>query len=70
MMKRIILLFLLINVKLVAYNQIIKGTILDNETKKTIYSAAVFFNGTSVRSLSEKGENIKLNILKLSSMLL
>ena len=68
MMKKIILLFLLINVNLVAYNQIIKGTILDNETKKPIYSAAVYFNGTSVGTLSDEDGDFKLDILTFSSM--
>ena len=61
-MKKLIFFFLFINVKLVAYNQVIKGTIFDNETRNPIYSAAVYFNGTSVGTLSDEEGNFRLDI--------
>ncbi|MCX6320637.1 MAG: carboxypeptidase-like regulatory domain-containing protein [Bacteroidia bacterium] len=67
-MKKLILLFLFINVNLVAYNQVIKGTIFDNKTKNIIYSASVYFNGTSVGVLSDENGNFRLDISKYRSM--
>jgi len=66
--KRSIFLFLFINLCLFAYNQVIKGTILDNDTKNAIYSAAVYISGTSVGALSDKNGNFQLNISKYNSL--
>src|ERR1035437_1890334 len=63
-MRKSILVFLFFNVSLVAYNQVIKGTILDIKTKSTIYSASVYFNGTSVGTLSDENGNFQLDITK------
>lgn len=67
-MKKIISLFLLVNICLDAYNQVIKGIIADNETRKPIYSAAVYINGTTVGTLSDADGNFKLDIMKFGSM--
>ena len=67
-MKKLILLFLFFNINLAAYNQVIKGTIFDIKTKNTIYSASVYFNGTSVGTLSDENGNFKLDISKYPSM--
>ena len=45
----------------VAYNQIIKGTILDEKTKICIPFASVYFNGTFVGTTSDKNGNFELN---------
>ena len=63
-MRKLILLLLFFNVNLVAYNQVIKGTILDIKTKSTVYSASVYFNGTSVGTLSDEKGNFQLDISK------
>jgi hypothetical protein len=63
-MRKSILVFLFFNVSLVAYNQVIKGTILDIKTKSTIYSASIYFNGTSVGTLSDENGNFQLDITK------
>ena len=63
-MRKLILVFLFFNVSLVAYNQVIKGTIFDINTKSTIYSASVYFNGTSVGTLSDENGNFQLDISK------
>jgi hypothetical protein len=63
-MRKLILLFLFFNINLVAYNQVIKGTIFDTKTKSTIYSASVYFNGTSVGTLSDENGNFQLDISK------
>jgi hypothetical protein len=67
-MKKFILLFIFINVSLIAYNQVIKGTIYDIVTKNTIYSASVYFSGTSVGALSDENGNFRLDISKYSNM--
>jgi hypothetical protein len=53
-MRKFILLFLFINFYIVAYNQVIKGTILDKKTKSPIYFASVYFNGTFVGTHSDQ----------------
>lgn len=67
-MKRIILLFFFVNIYLVAYNQIIKGTIYDKNTKSVIYSAAIYFNGTSAGTLSDQNGSFQIDISKYRSM--
>ena len=59
---------LLINNFLVAYNQIIKGTVLDKETKDIIAGAAVYFNGTFAGTYSDKNGNFQLDMSKNTSM--
>lgn len=61
-MKKIVLLSIFISIHWVAYNQIINGTILDKNTKAIIYSASVFFDGTSVGTLSDDKGNFRINI--------
>ncbi|MEI6049250.1 MAG: carboxypeptidase-like regulatory domain-containing protein [Bacteroidota bacterium] len=67
-MKKFILFLLFINVCLVAYNQVIKGTIFDNKTKEVIYSASVYINGTFVGTLSDQNGDFQLDISKYVSM--
>jgi len=67
-MKKIILFFLFINLSLMAYNQVIKGTIFDNKTKEKIFSASIYFSGTSVGTLSDQSGNFQLDVSKYSSM--
>jgi hypothetical protein len=67
-MKKFILLFIFISFSLIAFNQVIKGTIFDNTTKNVIYSASVYFNGTSVGTLSDEKGNFRIDISKYRSM--
>jgi hypothetical protein len=67
-MKKFILLFLLINLYLVAYNQVIKGTILDQQTHSKISFAYVYFNGTFVGTNSDQNGHFELDISKYASM--
>jgi CarboxypepD_reg-like domain len=67
-MKKFIFLFLIINIHLDAFNQVIKGTVLDKDTKSPIYSAAVYINGTFVGTLSDQNGNFQLDISKYVSM--
>jgi hypothetical protein len=67
-MKRLIFLILFTNFYLVAYNQIIKGTILDIKTKAPISYASVYFNGTSVGIFSDIKGNFIIDISKYHLM--
>jgi hypothetical protein len=61
-MKKLISLCLFINFYLVAYNQIISGTILDKETRSIIDFASVYINGTFVGTQVDQKGNFKLEI--------
>jgi hypothetical protein len=67
-MKKLFSLFLFFNISLVAYNQIIKGTVLDKDTKKPISFATVYFNATSVGSNTDENGNFKLDTKNIGSM--
>jgi len=67
-MKKLIFLILFTNFYIVAYNQIIKGTILDKETKSPISYATVYFNATSVASYTDDKGFFKLDIRNIISM--
>ena len=67
-MKRVFLITVFINLCLVTYSQIIKGTILDKETKSPIAYAAVYFDGTSVASYADAKGSFKLDIQNNTSM--
>ncbi|MCX6262213.1 MAG: carboxypeptidase-like regulatory domain-containing protein, partial [Bacteroidia bacterium] len=67
-MKRLVVLMLLVNNFLVAYNQIIKGIVLDKETRDIIAGAAVYFNGTFAGTYSDKNGNFQLDVSKNTSM--
>jgi hypothetical protein len=67
-MKKIILFLFFANLYLVCYCQIVKGTIFDNKTKEIIYSASIYFNGTSVGTLSDQNGNFKIDISKYRSL--
>ena len=67
-MRKITLVFVLINFCTLAYNQIIKGTILDQSTKSSIYFATVYFNGTFMGTYSDQNGNFEIDISKNKSM--
>jgi hypothetical protein len=67
-MRKFILFFLFLNFYLVAYNQVLKGTILDQKTLDKINFAYVYFNGTSVGTTSDQNGNFELDISKNTSM--
>lgn len=66
-MIKYILFFLFINIYITAYNQFIKGTIFDTETKSTIPFATVYFNGTFVGTTSDQDGTFELDITKYAS---
>ncbi|MBA4411193.1 MAG: carboxypeptidase-like regulatory domain-containing protein [Bacteroidota bacterium] len=67
-MRKIILMFLFISLSLVAYNQVIKGTVYDQKTHEAIYSATVYFNGTTVGTLTDEKGNFTLDVTKNAPM--
>jgi hypothetical protein len=68
MRKVLLLLSILISFYTTCYNQIIKGTVLDQRTKSPIDNALVYFNGTSVGTYADKNGYFVLDISKNISM--
>lgn len=66
-MNKFILIFLLANFNIVAYNQVIKGTVLEKNTNSPIF-ATIYFNGTFVGTQSDLKGNFELDISKNASM--
>lgn len=66
-MRKLIIL-LVINIYTVSYGQIIKGTILDLNTKTPIIGASVYLNRTFVGTSSDLSGEFELNISKYPSM--
>ena len=67
-MKKCVLIFLCFNFYLVAYTQVIKGTVLDQKTHEKIVGSYVYFNGTFVGTSTDQNGNFELDISKNSSM--
>ena len=67
-MKKFILLFFFTNFYLIAYNQVIKGTILDEKTDSTICFASIYVNGTLVGTHSDLNGKFELDISKNTSL--
>ncbi len=66
-LRKVMLLFLFINFFTVGYNQVIKGVILDKETKSTVPHATVYFSGTFVGTTSDQHGNFKIDITEYAS---
>ena len=66
-MKKFILLILLANPTLVAYNQIIKGTILDKDSNEKIVYATVYISGTFIGTYSDQNGDFQIDVSKHSS---
>jgi hypothetical protein len=66
-MKKFILILLLANLCIVAYNQVIKGTVLEDKTNSPII-ATIYFNGTFAGAMSDSNGNFELDISKNASM--
>ncbi|MFA5973431.1 MAG: carboxypeptidase-like regulatory domain-containing protein [Lentimicrobiaceae bacterium] len=67
-MKKLVLVFLFIGFYTFGYNQVIRGTILDEITKDTICFASIYFNGTFVGTSSDINGYFELNVSKNISM--
>jgi hypothetical protein len=66
--RRFILIFLFINFYVAAYNQVIKGTVLDYEKKGPIGFASLYFSGTSSGTQSDQKGNFELDVSKNASI--
>jgi len=66
-MKKFTLLILLINFHIAAYNQVIRGTVLDKETKSPIGFAYLYFNGTFTATQSDQNGDFELDVSKNAS---
>lgn len=67
-MKRLYLIIVFINLCSVSHSQIIKGTILDKQTKNPVAYAAVYFDGTSVASYTDANGSFRLDVKNNTSM--
>jgi hypothetical protein len=67
-MRKSLFIFFFLCFNLVAYTQVIRGTVLDQNTKDTIYSASFYFNGTSAGALSDSHGAFVLDVTKYPSM--
>jgi hypothetical protein len=66
-MKKYILILLFAFTSLIAYNQIIKGVVIDSQTKNRIPFATLYFNGTSTGIIADHDGNFELNMDKYPS---
>ncbi len=67
-MKTSILLVALLNFFMTSYTQVIKGTILDKDTKNPITYATIYFEGTSIASFADGNGNFILDTRNIASM--
>jgi len=68
MMRRIIFILFLSTLSTLAYNQIIKGTVYDKDTKAIINFASIYFNGTVTGTATDSKGNFELDVSKYSKM--
>ena len=67
-MKKIILIILLTYFNIAAYNQVIRGTILDKQTHNRISTAMVYISGTFVQTKTDMNGHFELDISKFITM--
>ena len=66
--QKYILLFLLFGISSSAFNQVITGTVVDEETKETIPFATIYFGGTFLGTSADQDGNFKIDISEYASM--
>lgn len=66
--RNLFFVLLLINWHAIAYSQIIKGTILDKDTKSPVGFAYLYFSGTFVGTQTDQNGNFTMEISKDSSI--
>jgi hypothetical protein len=67
-MKKLALVIILINICPVAYNQIVKGFVLEHKSKEPIPFASVYFNGTFAGTHTDQNGHFVLDVSKYRSM--
>jgi len=65
--KKFILILLFTRLSIVAYNQVIKGTVLESKTNIPVI-ATIYFNGTFAGTLSDQNGDFELDISKNTSL--
>ena len=68
MKKYILFLLLFFSFHITVYNQIIKGTVMDQNTKSPITYASVYFNTTFIQTYTDQNGYFTLDISKYISM--
>ena len=67
-MKKCLLVFVFFSINILAFNQVIKGIVLDKDNHSKINFAYIYFNGTFIGTNSDKEGNFKLDISSYPSM--
>ncbi len=67
-MRKVVFLFLFISFNIVAFNQVIRGTVTDQNTHDAIYFAAIYINGTFVGTHSDRNGYFELDVSEYKSM--
>ncbi|MFH0841584.1 MAG: carboxypeptidase-like regulatory domain-containing protein [Bacteroidota bacterium] len=60
-MKKAIIIIILIAASLQTHSQELKGIVLDNNTKQPLSNVSVFFNGTTIGTITDRQGNFKLD---------
>jgi hypothetical protein len=67
-MKKLLFITIFLCLNLIAYNQIVKGTIFDEKDKSPVYSASIYFNGTFGGTLSDQNGNFSIDVTQHTTM--
>jgi hypothetical protein len=67
-MRKIALLVIFLNIYLVAYNQVIKGVVLDKESHRPVSSAYVYYDGTFLWTKTDESGHFEFDIAKYTTM--
>jgi hypothetical protein len=67
-MRRFLALILLLSWHTLAYDQIIRGTVLDKNTREPVGFAMLYFNGTFVGTYSDENGKFELDVSQHASM--
>jgi len=67
-MKKLISLLLLTLSAAICHSQIVKGKVLDNNTRKGVHAAYIYFNGTMAVAISDQDGNFELNASRYKDM--
>jgi hypothetical protein len=60
-MKKVFVILVLISANLQIHSQELRGLVLDNDTKQPLPNVSVFFNGTTIGTITDRQGNFKLD---------
>lgn len=66
--QRYILILLLFGISSSAFNQVITGVVVDEETKETVPFATIYFSGTFVGTAADQDGGFKIDVSEYASM--